>query len=82
MNKKRSPLTHRSPLGDANGRIAIEEVPFLAMVQLRGTPEVLGDAMLDAMGAELPQSAGTCARSGEASVIWLSPDEWVVIGRA
>ncbi|MEL7544807.1 MAG: sarcosine oxidase subunit gamma family protein [Pseudomonadota bacterium] len=80
LDKKRSPLGHRNSLGDANGRIAIAEAPFLAMVQVRGTPDDVANAVRDVTDLELPDTAGTCARSGETSVIWLSPDEWVIIG--
>jgi sarcosine oxidase, subunit gamma len=82
----------RSPLADAvnrlaqvtratGGAIAITEVPFLTQINLRLDPaSPVADAAGKELGLALPTEAGSSARSGDVSVLWLGPDEWLVVG--
>jgi sarcosine oxidase subunit gamma len=89
-------VLHRSPLDGfadrfaavsaargtgGTGLIRLAEVPFLAQVNLRldaGGPAA--DAVGAALGGPLPVQPGTSMRSGDRSVLWLGPDEWLVVG--
>lgn len=56
---------------------SLREVPFLTQVSLRsGTPA----AFAVALGVSPPVEPNTVATSGELAVLWLGPDEWLVVG--
>jgi sarcosine oxidase subunit gamma len=63
------------------GEVTLGEVPFLAQIGLRGDPSDAGfaTAVRGATGIELP---GACATSGagQTTLLWLGPDEWLLIG--
>ncbi|MBP2703059.1 sarcosine oxidase subunit gamma [Microbispora sp. RL4-1S] len=78
MAERVSPLAGFEPVSAEGLRIA--EVPFLTQVNLRADPESPAAAALgDALGVPLPAEPGTWAR-GDADVLWLGPDEWLVVG--
>jgi sarcosine oxidase subunit gamma len=63
------------------GAVRLAEVPFLAQVNLRleakdGAVAAVGQAL----GVPLPVEPGTSARGGDWTVLWLGPDEWLVVG--
>jgi sarcosine oxidase, subunit gamma len=61
--------------------VLLTEVPFLAMVNLRVDPAgPLAGRIAAALGVELPTEPNTVAASGATSVLWLGPDEWLVVG--
>jgi sarcosine oxidase, subunit gamma len=63
--------------------VAIVEEPFVTMVDLRVDPSGPGAwAAGELLGVELPTSPSTYAKSGDTTVIWLGPDEWLVTGTA
>jgi sarcosine oxidase subunit gamma len=57
---------------------------FPTMVNLRGDPvdAAFLSAAESALGAALPVRANTRASAGDVLVLWLGPDEWLVIGPA
>ncbi len=60
---------------------AIVEEPFVTMVELRVDPSGPGaPAVASLLGVELPSSPSTYTKSGDTTVIWLGPDEWLVTG--
>jgi sarcosine oxidase subunit gamma len=65
-----SPLLATSP--------ALRPLPPAARYILRGGPEVRLAAS-DALGLEVPAGACRAALSGERAVLWLGPDEWLLI---
>ena len=81
----------RTPLADATdllaeatraagGAITMAEVPFRTQINLRLDPESpIADAVGKELGLALPTEAGTSARSGDVTVLWLGPDEWLVV---
>jgi len=73
-----SPLAHRTPL--VAGRAAsLNEVPQLGLVSLRGAPSEIGSGAEPVLGTALPQGpAGTAQAQGN-FVIWLGPDEWLIV---
>ncbi|MGW3369886.1 sarcosine oxidase subunit gamma [Streptosporangium canum] len=73
-----SPPARFEPVSDGDLRIA--EVPFLTQVNLRLDPG--GPAAGDigrALGVPLPAEPGTYG-SADVDVLWLGPDEWLIVG--
>jgi sarcosine oxidase subunit gamma len=63
--------------------VAIVEEPFVTMVDLRVSPSgPAAAAAAGVLGVELPTDESTYAKSGDTTVIWLGPDEWLVTGTA
>jgi sarcosine oxidase subunit gamma len=63
--------------------VAIVEEPFVTMVDLRVDPSGPGaTAAAELLGVELPTAPSTYAKSGDTTVIWQGPDEWLVTGTA
>jgi sarcosine oxidase subunit gamma len=63
--------------------VTLTELPFLTMVNVRVDPasEAAG-RMGTALGAPLPRRCGDTAASGPRTVLWLGPDEWLVLSRS
>ena len=55
------------------------ERPFLGKFILRADPTVATDPLLAAIGLTLPVEPLTSATVGDASMLWLGPDEWMLI---
>jgi sarcosine oxidase subunit gamma len=83
---RRSPLAHTADRFAAvsrtsGGTLRLAELPFLTQVNLRIDPkspaaEVIGLAL----GVPLPLEPNTVNRGGELAVLWLGPDEWLLVG--
>jgi sarcosine oxidase subunit gamma len=80
---RRSPL-HGHPLLRRDGaasRVRFAELPFLSQVDLRVDPaRAPAQRIAERLGVALPTRPGTVASAGERSVLWLGPDEWLVLG--
>lgn len=84
----------RSPLQDMaaelrNGSVQgdravrLREWPFLTMVNIRVEPGSETAARIEGvLGASLPQQCGDVTGNGAHSVLWLAPDEWLVVSQA
>lgn len=61
--------------------LAITEHAFLGHVNIRGASDnkKFTSAAKKALGAELPTRANTFLVAGENTVLWLGPNEWLVI---
>ncbi|MGW0209595.1 sarcosine oxidase subunit gamma [Streptomyces sp. NPDC003233] len=82
----------RSPLADAahrlaaatrasRGAIRLAELPFLAQVNVRlDAKGSAADAVGLALGLQLPLEPNTVVHAGDVTVVWLGPDEWLVVG--
>ncbi|MGH8968683.1 MAG: sarcosine oxidase subunit gamma [Actinomycetes bacterium] len=83
---RRSPLAHRAgelaAVGSRSaGAVRIEELPFRSLLNLRLDPA--GPAVSsagDVLGVDLPLAPNTWAGTGDLAVLWLGPDEWLVVG--
>ncbi|GAA4846785.1 sarcosine oxidase subunit gamma [Saccharopolyspora rosea] len=79
-----SPLASRAELlahAGAPGAVHLAEVPFLAQVALRVDPKsAAAERVGTALGAMLPTQPGEVAEAGNVSVLWLGPDEWLLVG--
>ncbi|MBB4303660.1 sarcosine oxidase subunit gamma [Rhodobium orientis] len=78
-DRRRSPLAHRRPLEADGGAFGLAERPLLAKLILRADAETGGAAVEKALGVSLP-GASKIAASGDVSLLWLGPDEWMVVG--
>ncbi|MFF3330676.1 sarcosine oxidase subunit gamma [Streptomyces sp. NPDC002888] len=84
---RRSPLAHleeRMRAATVTGAlgVALTEWPFITMVNLRVDPaSEAGDRIEKALGAPLPRQCGGTTASGPRTVVWLGPDEWLVLSQ-
>lgn len=83
-----SPLAHleermrTAAVTGARG-VTLTEWPFLTMVNLRVAPaSEAADRMEKILGASLPRECGHTTTSGPHTVLWLGPDEWLVVSQA
>jgi sarcosine oxidase subunit gamma len=81
MAERRSALAAYAARFAALGpAVRIEERPFLAMVTLRVDPKgPAADGVGLALGAPLPVEPGSTAAAEGRDVLWLGPDEWLLI---
>ncbi|WP_270886203.1 sarcosine oxidase subunit gamma [Pedococcus sp. 5OH_020] len=79
--QRRSPLAHlTAELAATPVGVSLSEVPFLTQLNLRVDP--LGRAaraVEEALGATLPTAANTAVAAGDLDVLWLGPDEWLLV---
>lgn len=83
---RQSPLDHlgleaRARADRSGAGVAMAEIPFRGLVNLRGDP---GDgafvaAFESTFGFALPVEPNTVAGQGEVTAFWLGPDEWWVM---
>lgn len=60
---------------------AFREVPFVTKINLRGNPldNKFARTVADATGADLPPRHGGITRSDRCKLLWLGPDEWLIV---
>lgn len=80
----RSPLAARADelAAASSEQVSLVEEPFLAQVDVRAEPSGPVPARI-ARALEVPvphHRPGRATGSGELSVLWLGPDEWLVVG--
>ncbi|KMS76424.1 sarcosine oxidase subunit gamma [Streptomyces viridochromogenes] len=85
---RRSPVAHLEKRMRAAGvtgarGVTLSEWPFLAMVDLRVDPASEAARRIEkTLGAPLPRRCGHTTASGPHTVVWLGPDEWLVLSQA
>lgn len=63
--------------------VTLTEWPFIAMVNVRVDPaSEAADRIEKALGVPLPPQCGHTSTSGPHTVLWLGPDEWLVLSQA
>lgn len=72
-----SPLAHREPLAAEQANVS--ETQFLGMLILRGKPALIGDNAASTLGAPLPDAVGETTVADGSTVLWLGPDEWLLV---
>jgi sarcosine oxidase, subunit gamma len=82
---RRSPEVRHSPLDGWRAgrpdRLHLAELPYLSMVNLRTDPAgSVAGRIAALLGVELPTEPNTVVSSPAWSVLWLGPDEWLVLG--
>ena len=66
----------------SGGAIRLAELPFLTQVNVRlDAKGAAFEAVGLALDLQLPLQPNTVVRTGELTVLWLGPDEWLLIGR-
>lgn len=66
---------------EAPARVRLSEVPFLTQLTLRVAPSTAAATAAGyALGAPLPMAPNTTSAAGEVRILWMGPDEWLVIG--
>ncbi|MBX6384043.1 MAG: sarcosine oxidase subunit gamma [Microbispora sp.] len=82
--ERRSPAAAyaaRFEAASAGGGLRLAEIPFLTQVDLRVDPKSpAAERIGTAIGVPLPVEPGTVASGGDLEVLWLGPDEWLVLG--
>lgn len=81
---RESPLHHRAE-AFARGScaaVSLREEPFLTQINLRGDPAdaAFRQAVRDAVSLDLPTTPNRFVEGPGNSVLWLGPDEWLVVG--
>ena len=82
-----SPLFHADFAGLAEATINVdagvelEELAFLGHLNLRGnaSDEAFTAGVEKALGVALPTAPCTSAKTDEVTIMWLSPDEWLIV---
>lgn len=74
-----SPLENR-PGSDAETSVIVEH-PHWGKINLRGNADdqAFMDAVAEAVGAAPPVKANTVTQAGKNAILWLGPDEWLVV---
>ncbi|MGX1672816.1 sarcosine oxidase subunit gamma [Streptomyces sp. NPDC055400] len=63
--------------------VTLAEWPFVSMVNLRVDPASAAAIRVEkTLGAPLPREHGETTSSGAHTVLWLGPDEWLVLSHA
>ncbi|XVQ87812.1 sarcosine oxidase subunit gamma [Microbispora siamensis] len=82
--ERRSPaaaFAARFEAASAGGGPRLAEIPFLTQINLRVDPKSpAAERIGTAIGVPLPVEPGTTAGGGDLEVLWLGPDEWLVVG--
>ena len=64
----------------ADDRVRLAEQPFPGQMGLRVAPgSAAAGRVGEALGAPLPETPNTVAEAGRRHVMWLGPDEWLVV---
>lgn len=74
-------LEARAVADPGEAGVVLSERPGRGQIDLRGEAEDTGflGAVEQAIGFALPLEAGTTASGGEATALWLGPNEWLVV---
>lgn len=65
---------------DAAVDLRLREVPFLTQILLRIDPQSAAAATIrQSLTVDLPDTFGTYTRSNDLDVLWLGPDEWLLV---
>ena len=85
---RQSPLAHlhermRAATVFGAHDVLLAERPFVTMVNLRVNPDLpAATALASVVGVQLPRACGETAEHGPHAVLWLGPDEWLVVSQA
>jgi len=79
---RRPPLSHREPIEAGAGVLAIAEHPFVTRHILRAAPAAAAAPVREALGLALPVKPLSVVSKGATAILWLGPDEWMIVGGA
>jgi sarcosine oxidase subunit gamma len=80
-----SPLADRATAIKAAGTpgiVSLRELPTETQIDLRGNPDDARflDAVRNAIGFDLPGEPNRATTNDERAALWLSPDQWLILG--
>lgn len=79
----RSPLDgYTGPVGGpSDAGVVLQELRFQGKINLRGKADdnAFAAAVAGAVGTAPPSTPGTVAAAGDRDILWLGPDEWLVV---
>jgi len=78
---RRSPLAGRSAIEARRGAVSLAEMPFLSKHVLRVEANAGAAAVEQATGLTLPVEPLSTSVSDEAALLWMGPDEWMLVGQ-
>ena len=61
------------------GRFSIHEVPIATQINLRVDAGVHGAKVASVLGCEPPVAANTWGAGKDTSVLWIGPDDWLIV---
>ena len=67
---------------NSKGQVTIRDMGLMDKINLRTSLDnkVVRNALKHAVGTDLPVESNTVNTAGNRSIIWLGPDEWMIIG--
>lgn len=68
--------------GSVPGIVELREITFLTMVGLRVSRDTYAGERISAVTGGLPATCGAVSGTGETSVLWLGPEEFLVVAPA
>lgn len=77
--QRRSPLYGRATIADPDGKSRLEERKFLGKLILRGDYDQVRGGVRKVLGLDLPKTSPNTASGDNADILWLSPDEWMIV---
>lgn len=77
--RRNSSLAHREAIEAPDGAAALCEKAHLGKIILRAGAEAAGPAVKKAAGADLPVTPNTSSGMKSGSILWLGPDEWLLL---
>lgn len=83
LDRRRSPLQDEAAAMEAGSgeKVSVREIPFLSQIGLRAIPgSESAKALENVIGAALPEAGKVAEGDHGRSVLWLGPDEFLVIG--
>ncbi|MDQ8703981.1 sarcosine oxidase subunit gamma family protein [Streptomyces sp. LHD-70] len=85
---RRSPLAHleerlRAATVTGPRGVSLAEWPYISMVSVRVDPDAEAAARIEkTLATPLPRTCGETTSAGPHTVLWLGPDEWLVVSQA
>lgn len=65
--------------GSVAGTVELREVPFLTMAGLRVDPDTEAGMRIASVAGGLPPKSGSVRGAGDTAVLWLGPEEFLVV---
>jgi sarcosine oxidase subunit gamma len=65
--------------GSFPGTVEVSETPFLTMVGIRVGRDTEAGQRIASVTGGLPATCGAVSRTGDTSVLWLGPEEFLVV---
>ncbi|MDR7085079.1 sarcosine oxidase subunit gamma [Arthrobacter ginsengisoli] len=81
-NARQSPASHLREAfvsGSAAGAVELREVPFLTMIGVRVDPQTEAGMRISSVTGGLPPKSGDVRGTGDTAVLWLGPEEFLVV---